>query len=301
MRDEERKQKHSGGSKWQRYLRKKWVFPAIYIASAAIVLTSVLWFQSNSGNEVKAPDDSQRYSSNEKGQYATHDTNQEAVPVSLTQETIQMPVHDEEEVIIQKEFYSYDASPDEQQAALVFYNNTYYQNKGIDIAKENGESFDVVASLSGTVIKSEKDQLLGNVVHIEHENNITTRYSSLEDVHVEVGESIEQGTVIGKAGRSVFNKDAGVHVHFEIRENNVPVDPVKYIDQPLANLLDEENSSEKPEEKDNSSKQQDDQVTNEKQEEQKPENDKSTEKEPTNDKQQLDDLEKDASISMTRT
>ena len=45
----------------------------------------------------------------------------------------------------------------EQEAALVFYNNRYEPNKGIDIAVKDGKPFDVVASLSGNVTKIQED------------------------------------------------------------------------------------------------------------------------------------------------
>jgi len=37
-------------SKWKRMIRKKWVLPSIYIASAALILTGVLWYQASDGN-----------------------------------------------------------------------------------------------------------------------------------------------------------------------------------------------------------------------------------------------------------
>ena len=72
----------------------------------------------------------------------------------------------------------------EQEKALVFYNNTYSPNKGIDIAAKNGKEFNVVA-LSGTVTKAEKDSLLGYVVTVDSGNGVAVSYQSLGSVKVE--------------------------------------------------------------------------------------------------------------------
>ncbi|OEH93332.1 M23 family metallopeptidase [Bacillus solimangrovi] len=237
MRDEE-KQILSKGSKWQRMLRKKWVFPAIYLASAALILTAVLWFQNGRDNATIIPEEEQEQT---KVSYR----NEEAVPVNLTEESLLMPVENEDLVVIHKGFYDFDSTEEEQQAALVFYNNTYHQSTGIDLVTESGESFEVLASASGTVITAEKDALLGNVVEVKHDNGIVTMYQSLEDVRVEAGQEVEQGQAIGIAGSNVFNQDAGVHVHFEIRANGVAVNPVDYLGQPLSEIVaDMENGTE---------------------------------------------------------
>ncbi|WLR50694.1 M23 family metallopeptidase [Bacillus tianshenii] len=231
MRDEE-KQNLSQGSKVQSYLRKKWVFPAIYLASAALILTGVLWFQNS--NDQTSPAEVE-----EPSQSDVSYSDEEAVPVNMAEEFFQMPAENENSVFIQKHFYDYDATTEEQQAALVFYNNTYYQNTGIDLATENGEAFEVVASASGTVVKAEKDSLLGNVVEIEHEDGIVTVYQSLENVKVEQGAEVEQGQVLGTAGRNVYNQEAGIHAHFEIRSNDVAVNPVDYLNKPLSQLVED--------------------------------------------------------------
>ena len=48
------------------------------------------------------------------------------------------------EVVVQKKFYEDQRTEAEQEKALVFYNNTYSPNKGIDIAAKNGKEFNVL-------------------------------------------------------------------------------------------------------------------------------------------------------------
>ncbi|MGO4889176.1 peptidoglycan DD-metalloendopeptidase family protein [Anaerobacillus sp. MEB173] len=242
MREEEKNsQENEKSFNVKRFMRKRWVLPAVYLGSAALILSAFIWMQG--GSDDATPGD--EFDMNElAGEYSDAYPNEDAVPVTTTNENIQMPVVDENEVTIVGYFYDYEASADEQQAALVFYNNTYYQNKGIDLASENGESFDVTASLSGTVVKAEKDALLGHVVQIEHENGVVTHYQSLEDVQVEEGQEVKQGDILGRAGRNEYNRDAGVHVHFEIRQDGIPVNPIDYFNQPITALPQNEQADE---------------------------------------------------------
>ena len=226
MREEENKR-----SSQKSFFKKRWVFPAIYIASAAIILTAVLWYQSAS-----KPSDKFGYnSSNQAGQKSD---NQAAVEVNQTLENFQMPVKNADSAVIEKKFYDFNASTKDQEAALVFYNNTYQPNTGIDLTMKDGETFDVVAALSGTVTKVNEDSVLGNVIEIEHDKGVVTQYQSVKDINVKVGDQVKQGQVIAKAGQSLFNEKAGTHVHFEIRKDGVAVNPSDYFNKPLSALQD---------------------------------------------------------------
>jgi stage II sporulation protein Q len=228
MREEENKNPRK--SKTNQFFKKRWVFPAIYLASAAIILTAVLWYQSSTTN---LADPTGPKPDNEIG---TTIDGEESVTVVKNVEKFSMPVVDPNSVEIQKQFYDDNASEAEQEAALVFYNNTYTENTGIDIVSKDKESFDVVASLSGTVTKVVKDPLLGFVVELDHGNGITTMYSALENVKVEEGASVAQGELLATAGRSLYNEEAGIHAHFEIRKDKAPVNPLDFFEKSLASL-----------------------------------------------------------------
>ena len=101
------------------------------------------------------------------------------------------------------------------------------------------------ASLSGTVIKAEKDELLGYVVEMNHDNGVVTHYHSLENLAVEEGDAVKQGEILGRAGRNLYNTEAGVHVHFEIRQNGIPVNPTNLFEQPIDSIGDALNEEEK--------------------------------------------------------
>jgi stage II sporulation protein Q len=220
-----REEKSSQDKSFKRFFKKRWVYPTAYLASAAIILTGVLWYQ-NSGEE--------------KDQFATEvpgkKINQEpAVEVNRSLENFVMPVKDAENTVIKTQFYDNDSDKAEQEAALV-YNNQYHPNTGVDIAAKDEKDFDVIASLSGTVTVVKEDSLLGNVIEIEHDNGIVTQYQSIKNIKVKAGDMVEQGDKIATAGTSLFNEKAGVHVHFEIRKDGLPVNPLDYFDKPLSSL-----------------------------------------------------------------
>ncbi|WP_160724139.1 M23 family metallopeptidase [Bacillus sp. USDA818B3_A] len=227
MREEENK-RSSQGSSVKRFFKKRWVFPAIYIASAALILTGVLWYQSSSSN------------TNKYDYKATDLTGKKndapAVEVNKAMENFKMPVANADDAVVKTKFYDFQGKAEDQESALVFYNNTYVPNTGIDITVKDGESFDVMASLSGTVTRVEEDATLGNVVEIEHDKGIVTQYQSVKDVNVKVGDQVKQGQAIAKAGQSLFNEKAGTHVHFEIRKDGVAVNPTNYFEKSLNTL-----------------------------------------------------------------
>ncbi|MFJ7366146.1 peptidoglycan DD-metalloendopeptidase family protein [Peribacillus frigoritolerans] len=219
MREEEKKPT----STIRRILKQRWALSAIYIASAAIILAAAFLLQNSFDDSAK------------DGKEETAETGKNygepSVEVNSNLETIKMPVADADKSVIKKQFYDVNADEKAQEEALVFYNNRYEQNKGIDIAMEDGKSFDVKASLSGNVTKVQDDALLGNLVEVEHEDGVVTRYQSVKDIKVAVGDKVKQGQAIATAGKSQINEEAGVHVHFEIRKDNIALNPLDFVDK----------------------------------------------------------------------
>lgn len=219
--------------KWTRIFKKKWFFPALYIMLAAFLLTGVIWYQTSQSNVIEEGLEDLEQSDS----YQSNPFDEEAESVIQQQETIKMPVGENVQTEIVTKFYDYNADPEDQEKGVTFYNNRYYQSTGVDIASVDGETFDVVASLSGTVEEVKEDPLLGNVVVMSHGENVTTYYASLGEVAVEEGAQIKQGEKIGTAGKNLFNEESGVHVHFELRKGEVEVDPEKFFNEPLSKLI----------------------------------------------------------------
>ena len=67
----------------------------------------------------------------------------------------------------------------------------------------------------------------GKIIIIRHDNGYETRYAHLSVISTNVGEHVNQGDLIGKTGNS--GRTTGAHLHFEIRQNGVPKNPMKYL------------------------------------------------------------------------
>ena len=96
---------------------------------------------------------------------------------------------------------------------------------GIDIAYTMGAP--VVATADGEVVVSGPAGGYGNLVQIDHGNGIATLYGHNSQLAVTVGQQIKKGQVIAYAGST--GKSTGPHVHYEVRVNNTPIDPTKYL------------------------------------------------------------------------
>ncbi|GAB3789458.1 peptidoglycan DD-metalloendopeptidase family protein [Virgibacillus kimchii] len=229
------KEENNGASKnkWRRIFRKKWFFPALYLTIAAVLLTTVIWYQ-NLDNQI--PEVEQDGQEVETDDFTPTPNEEEAQPVVDQQEIIQMPVSDQEQAEIVTKFYDYNADQEDQESALVLYNNRYYQSTGVGIATPEGETFDVIAALSGTVTEVKEDPLLGNVVIMSHEDEVMTYYAALEDVQVSAGDTVNQGEQIASAGNNLFGKDDGTHVYFELRKDGEEVNPEEFFGQPVSSL-----------------------------------------------------------------
>ncbi|MBB5174622.1 M23 family metallopeptidase [Texcoconibacillus texcoconensis] len=231
----------------KRLMKKKWALPAVYLSLAALVITAFIWMAGD-GDQL-TEEDPQESEFDIEGPIDgvddpdADDAEQDALTAAVQDEVFKMPVLDEHSIDIVGTFFDYEASEDEQKDSLVRYNNYYYQNQGIDLSSEDNESFDVVSAMSGNVVKAEEDDLFGKVVEIQHDDEVKTVYQSLADLQVEKGDTVEQGDMIASAGENLFNSDAGVHAHFEIRRNGVAVDPYEYFDEPLAALPEVEEES----------------------------------------------------------
>ncbi|HEY7795847.1 MAG TPA: peptidoglycan DD-metalloendopeptidase family protein [Gaiellaceae bacterium] len=98
-------------------------------------------------------------------------------------------------------------------------------HEGIDLAVGTGTP--VVAAASGTVIVAGWMGGYGNLVVIDHGNGIATAYGHNTSVAVSYGQSVAQGQLISYSGST--GHSTGPHVHFEVRVNGTPVDPLGYL------------------------------------------------------------------------
>lgn len=96
---------------------------------------------------------------------------------------------------------------------------------GVDISADYGAPVRVTAD--GIVIAAETRMGYGRVVVVDHGFGITTYYAHLSAYAVVPGTHVRRGEVIGYTG--VSGRSTGPHVHYEVRVNNAPVNPWRYM------------------------------------------------------------------------
>jgi murein DD-endopeptidase MepM/ murein hydrolase activator NlpD len=98
-------------------------------------------------------------------------------------------------------------------------------HQGVDIAAAPGQP--VRASADGIVMRAGNIGGLGNAIFVAHGYGITTRYGHLSKVEVRPGQRVKRGDVIGRVGNT--GRSTGYHLHYEVRQDGEPVNPLVYI------------------------------------------------------------------------
>lgn len=199
--------------------KRRWFYPALYLGAASLVLTGMLLFQMQGAEQAK---------NQQKENRVVFNQDKPSAPMNAAAEVFEWPAAQTDTKVIQP-FYDVNGTQQEQQAALVNYDQTYVQNTGVNIGANDQKAFTVTAAMSGKVTEAKKDNLLGYVVTLKHDNGVETLYQSLASINVALGQEVAQGETIGTAGTEAFNKGIGTHVHFEIRKNGTPVSPEAYM------------------------------------------------------------------------
>jgi murein DD-endopeptidase MepM/ murein hydrolase activator NlpD len=98
-------------------------------------------------------------------------------------------------------------------------------HEGIDLGAAYGSP--IRAAASGTVIYCGWEGGYGNLTVIDHGGGVATAYGHQSSIAVSCGQSVSQGQVIGYVGST--GHSTGPHLHFEVRVNGNPVDPLGYL------------------------------------------------------------------------
>lgn len=131
--------------------------------------------------------------------------------------------YDDKTVEIGKSFYDYKAETENQEDSIIYYENTYIQNTGVDYVSK--EIFQIKTIADGTVISITEDDIVGTTVKIEHQNNMISVYQSVKDVKVKEKDTVTQGQVFATSGTNNINSELGNHLHFELYKENILVNP----------------------------------------------------------------------------
>ena len=98
-------------------------------------------------------------------------------------------------------------------------------HSGIDIQAKTGDP--VYSAAAGKVISACYFSGYGNQVTIDHGDGLSTMYAHLSEINVSVGQAIGTQELVGLAGTT--GRTTGPHLHFEVRVNGKPVNPVNYL------------------------------------------------------------------------
>jgi len=100
------------------------------------------------------------------------------------------------------------------------------QHDGVDFVAPVGTP--IVAAAGGVVVASEYRSDYGNMVDIDHGNGLKTRYAHASKVFVKIGDIVKAGERIALIGRT--GRATGPHLHFEVHVNDVPQNPVGFLE-----------------------------------------------------------------------
>jgi murein DD-endopeptidase MepM/ murein hydrolase activator NlpD len=96
---------------------------------------------------------------------------------------------------------------------------------GLDFQADPGTP--ILAAAGGVVVEQDVHPAYGNMVEIDHGNNLVTRYAHASRVWVKKGDLVRRGQKIAEVGTT--GRSTGPHLHFEVMVQGVPQDPQKFL------------------------------------------------------------------------
>lgn len=105
------------------------------------------------------------------------------------------------------------------------FNGRQAMHEGVDFIAPSGSP--IMAAAGGVVIASEWHHSYGNLIDIDHGNEIITRYAHASRVHVRVGDIVKRSQRIADVGTT--GRSTGPHLHFEVRVRGIPQNPAKFL------------------------------------------------------------------------
>ena len=98
-------------------------------------------------------------------------------------------------------------------------------HEGVDFVADAGTP--IYASAGGVVDYAGLDAAYGNMVEIDHGNDIVTRYAHASKILVKVGQVVRRGQEIAEVGST--GRSTGNHLHFEVRYKGIAQNPVRFL------------------------------------------------------------------------
>jgi murein DD-endopeptidase MepM/ murein hydrolase activator NlpD len=101
-------------------------------------------------------------------------------------------------------------------------------HEGIDVIAPEGRT--IRAAAGGVVVYSDVHPQYGNMIEIDHGNDLVSRYAHASKRMVKVGDVVLRGAKIGEIGST--GRATGTHLHFEVRQRGAPVNPAQFLRLP---------------------------------------------------------------------
>lgn len=199
---------------------KKLTVPAIYTLAIFVFITSIYLVQKTVNKSTFKDKDT------EEMEYVDKEIVDDDfyIPVVVQTNIITKPYLNEA-ITINKSFYDIRSENEKQENSIIFYENTYMQNSGVDY--KYTENFEVVSILDGTVIEITNNEILGNTIKIRHENDLISTYQSLSEINIKVDDTVVRGQIIGMSGTcKLYSTDS--NLHFELSHQGKNVNPEEY-------------------------------------------------------------------------
>ena len=210
---------------------KGYVLPAIYFVVLGVMVVSITFLSQSLLEKQKMNDEDYNYSTSVFEESENDPANTE---VDTTNEIKIVRPYTSDKVTVTKEFYNKDESTENQEKALIFYENTYMPNTGILYGSD--EKFDVIAILNGTVKEIKEDEILGQMITIECDNKITAVYYTLGEIKVNEGDQITQNQVIATSGTSNIDSSKAESLLFETYIDGVLTNPNNLFDKSISEI-----------------------------------------------------------------
>ncbi len=103
-------------------------------------------------------------------------------------------------------------------------------HKGIDLWNQSESKAPILAAREGVVVEAGANhEGYGYMVVLDHGDGLRTYYAHMRRILVYVGQKVRRGDVLGYMGNT--GDSTGYHLHFEVRQDGVPVNPLRYLRQ----------------------------------------------------------------------
>lgn len=104
--------------------------------------------------------------------------------------------------------------------------NTFHE--GVDFNAEPGTP--IVAAAGGVVVFADRHPEYGNMLEVDHGNDMITRYAHASRLSVKAGDVVLRGQKIAEVGNT--GRSTGNHLHFEVRSRGVAMNPARFLQPP---------------------------------------------------------------------